>query len=161
MLRAMQRAQATIVRYAVALWSVAWLACAANAPAPRAERAWGGPAEQPDWGGRAVSDSGRLVGRIYPESGDRIEIDTFQTWVIELRDASGADVTGAAIAIAGGMPAHGHGLPTEPRVTEELGGGRYRIEGVKLNMVGAWVIEVFVQTSALRDRLRFDLAIDY
>ena len=70
-------------------------------------------------------------------------------------------MTGAAIAIAGGMPGHGHGLPTQPQVTEELGGGRYRIEGVKLNMVGAWVIEVFVQTAALRDRLRFDLAIDY
>ena len=140
------------------------LACAASPPAPTApaaERAWGGPAAEPDWGGRAVSDSGRLVGRIYPETGDGIEIGRFQDWVLELRDTGGAGVLGAAIAIAGGMPSHGHGLPTQPRVTEELGGGRYRIEGVKLNMVGAWVIEVFVETPALRDRLRFDLAIDY
>jgi len=161
MLPAMQRAQATIVQCALVLWSAALFACAASPPAPRAERAWGGPAAEPAWGGRATSDSGRLVGRIYPESGDRIEIGRFQDWLVELRDASGADVTGAAIAIAGGMPGHGHGLPTQPRVTEELGGGRYRIEGVKLNMVGAWVIEVFVETSALRDRLRFDLAVDY
>jgi hypothetical protein len=147
-----------------ALLATLLFACAAHSPAPAApaaERAWGGPAAQPAWGGRAVSDSGRLVGRIYPESGGGIEIGSFQDWVLELRDRSGADVLGAAIAIAGGMPAHGHGLPTQPRVTEELGGGRYRIEGVKLNMVGAWVIEVFVETSALRDRLRFDLAVDY
>ena len=138
------------------------LACASSAPPPLpAERAWGGPEAEPAWGGRAVSDGGRLVGRIYPEAGDGIEIGRFQSWVLELRDTAGADVTGAVIAIAGGMPGHGHGLPTQPQVTEELGGGRYRIEGVKLNMVGAWVIEVLVQTPALRDRLRFDLAIDY
>ena len=156
----MQRAQATIVRCALALGSVAWLACSSPAPEAKTAPTVAPSASEPEIGGRAVSDSGRLVGRIQPESG-RIEIGTFQTWVIELRDKSGAGVTGAAIAIAGGMPVHGHGLPTEPRVTEELGGGRYRIEGVKLNMVGAWVIEAFVETPALRDRLRFDLAIDY
>jgi hypothetical protein len=118
-------------------------------------------APEPDWGGRAISDSGRLEGRLYPESGGAIEIGRFQIWILELRESSGAEVTGADLAIAGGMPGHGHGLPTQPRVTEELGGGRYRIEGVKLNMVGAWVIEVFVQTSVGRDRLRFDLAVDY
>lgn len=136
------------------------LACTAPTPEP-AQAPATPPAAEPEVGERAVSDTGRLVGRIQPESGGPIAIGVFQTWVIELRDRSGAAVTGAAIAIAGGMPAHGHGLPTEPRVTEELGGGRYRIEGVKLNMVGAWVIEVFVETPALRDRLRFDLAIDY
>ena len=153
----MQRVHAPIVRFALALSSVAWLACAAPAPetAPTMADA------EPGIGGRAISDTGRLVGRLYPESGDRFEIGAFQTWVIELHDASGGDVTGAAIAIAGGMPGHGHGLPTQPRITEELGGGRYRIEGAKLNMVGAWVIEVFVQTPAQRDRLRFDLVIDY
>jgi hypothetical protein len=136
---------------------------AARAPAPpqQPQPEWGGPREQPSWGGRAVSDSGRLAGRIYPESGDAIAIGGFQTWIVELRDASGVPVTGADVAIAGGMPAHGHGLPTQPRVTDELGGGRYRIEGVKLNMVGAWVIEVFVQTPSASDRLRFDLAVDY
>ena len=129
------------------------LACAAQvaqAPAPPA----------PAWNGYTVSDAGRLRGQLAPESGP-IAINRFQSWVLELRDASGAPISGAQVAIAGGMPAHGHGLPTQPRVTEEIGAGRYRIEGVKLNMVGAWVIEVFVQTAAGRDRLRFDLAIDY
>jgi hypothetical protein len=113
----------------------------------------------PGWSAR--SDSGRLVGRLAPESGAAVEIGKFQTWILELRDAGSAPVTGAAVAIAGGMPGHGHGLPTQPQVTEEVGVGRYRIEGVKLNMAGAWVIEVFVSTAAGQDRLRFDLAIDY
>jgi hypothetical protein len=132
------------------------VACAAGvARTPERE-----PAPTPDRGGSAVSDRGRLKGRLYPESGS-IEINRFQSWILELRDTGGTAVAGAQIAIAGGMPSHGHGLPTEPRVTEELGDGRYRIEGVKLNMVGAWVIEIFVQTAAGQDRLRFDLAIDY
>ena len=129
------------------------MACA-GAPAP--ER----PPASDETGWRAASDTGRLSGRLRPESG-AVEIGHFQSWILELRASSGAGITGADVAIAGGMPGHGHGLPTQPRVTEELGDGRYRIEGVKLNMVGAWVIEVFVQTPALRDRLRFDLAIDY
>ena len=124
------------------------LACA-GAPAPEEGSGWS-----------AISDSGRLLGRLAPESG-AVAIGKFQTWILALRAAGGAPVTGAVIAIAGGMPGHGHGLPTQPQVTEELRDGRYRIEGVKLNMVGAWVIEVFVETAAGRDRLRFDLAIDY
>jgi YtkA-like protein len=127
------------------------LACA-GPPAP--------PAPGPGIGFDATSDSGRLTGRLAPESG-AVEIGKFSTWIIELHESSGAAVTGANVAIAGGMPGHGHGLPTQPQITEELGGGRYRIEGMKLNMVGAWVIEVFVSTFAGSDRLRFDLAIDY
>jgi hypothetical protein len=118
------------------------------------------PHEPPHEGWSATSDTGQLTGRLAPESG-AVEIGNFQTWILELRQTGGAAVTGANLAIAGGMPGHGHGLPTQPQVTEELGGGRYRIEGMKLNMVGAWVIEVFVSTSVGRDRLRFDLAIDY
>jgi hypothetical protein len=137
-------------------------ACAgdtARAPAPPAP-APARASEEAGVGWHAVSDSGRIAGALAPEAG-AVAIGQFQTWVVELRERSGAAVTGADVAIAGGMPAHGHGLPTQPRVTEELGGGRYRIEGVKLNMVGAWVIEVFVQSAAGRDRLRFDLAVDY
>jgi hypothetical protein len=139
------------------------LACASTAPpAPPPAPAPSAAVEesQPAWGERAISQSGRLHGQLGPESGP-IAINRFQTWVLELRDASGAPVVGAQVAIAGGMPAHGHGLPTQPRVTEEIGAGRYRIEGVKLNMVGDWVIEALVQTAAGTDRLRFALAVDY
>ena len=139
------------------------LACATASPPP-APPATPAAVEQQQsvapWGEPAVSQSGRLYGRLAPESG-AIEINRFQTWVIELVDAKGAPVSGAQIAVTGGMPAHGHGLPTQPRVTEEIGAGRYRIEGVKLNMVGDWLIEAIVQTAAGTDRLRFALSVDY
>ena len=130
-------------------WAAACASDSVGSPEPAPSALWS-----------AVSDSRQLSGRLSPESG-AVEVGRFQSWILELRDARGAPVAGAAVAIGGGMPAHGHGLPTQPQVTAELADGRYRIEGVKLNMHGDWVIEVLVQTPALRDRLRFDLEIDF
>ena len=160
MLRVVLRATTSLALVARALGSALVLACAAAEPTSSPPPSSAPPADALPGGWRTISDSGRLAGQLAPESG-AVAIGRFQSWILELRAATGAPVTSAAIAIAGGMPGHGHGLPTQPQVTEEMGSGRYRIEGVKLNMVGAWVIEVFVQTAAGRDRLRFDLAIDY
>src|SRR5262249_9541671 len=129
------------------------IAACQHAAAPEPQR--GAPGE----GWAATSDSGRIVARLAPESG-AVEVGRFQTWIVELREKGGAAVTGAQLAIDGGMPSHGHGLPTQPQVGEALGDGRYRIEGMKLNMYGDWVIVIGVQTATLRDRIRFDLAID-
>ena len=46
------------------------------------------------------------------------------------------------------MPAHNHGLPTKPRVTEALGGGDYRLDGVRFHMSGYWEIVVNVTTDS-------------
>src|SRR5688572_18083791 len=56
-----------------------------------------------------------------------------QTVQVRIMDASGQPVDGATITIDGGMPQHGHGLPTRPRVTRHLGAGVYQIEGVRFN----------------------------
>ncbi|HEX8617126.1 MAG TPA: FixH family protein, partial [Thermoanaerobaculia bacterium] len=45
------------------------------------------------------------------------------TLQVSLRDAAGNPVDGAQIEIDGGMPQHGHGLPTKPRVTKNHGDG--------------------------------------
>jgi len=160
MIGAMDRTPLSSHRRVLGVWSGLVFACASAAPPPPTRAPAVAVESEPAWGERAVSQSGRLRGQLAPESGP-IAINRFQIWVLELRDASGAPLSGAQVAIAGGMPAHGHGLPTQPRVTEEIGAGRYRIEGVKLNMVGDWVIEVLVQSTAGVDRLRFDLAVDY
>ena len=56
--------------------------------------------------------------------------------------------------IAGGMPAHGHGLPTDPRVTtvrfDEQGEVILILKGVKFQMWGDWVLSV--EVPALQDR---------
>ena len=47
-------------------------------------------------------------------------INQLHTWTVTLTDAQGHPVHGAHFSVAGGMPQHGHGYPTQPRVTREL-----------------------------------------
>jgi hypothetical protein len=57
------------------------------------------------------------------------------------------------------MPDHDHGLPTAPRVTAELPGGRYRIEGVKFTMPGKWVLKFTITAAPGTDEASFDLTL--
>ena len=64
---------------------------------------------------------------------------------------------GATIMIDGGMPQHGHGLPTAPRVTRSLGGGRYQVEGLKFNMGGWWELRFRITSEAGTDSVTFNV----
>lgn len=78
---------------------------------------------------------------------------------VSIRDAAGQPVDGAAIEVDGGMPEHGHGLPTKPRVTKSLGDGRYEIEGLRFNMGGWWELHLAIATPAGTDRVTFNLQV--
>ena len=67
-----------------------------------------------------------------------VEINRMHSWILSVKNQEGEPVTGAEIEVVGGMPAHDHGLPTAPRVTEELGDGNYRLDGVRFHMGGDW-----------------------
>ncbi|MGV6857752.1 MAG: hypothetical protein ACWA5X_02150 [bacterium] len=49
------------------------------------------------------------------------------------------DVSGV-VGIDGGMPVHGHGLPTAPEVSPKGVAGHYRISGLRYSMPGEWVV---------------------
>lgn len=68
------------------------------------------------------------------------EINRMHSWILHVESAVGTPVLNAEIEVAGGMPEHDHGLPTRPRVTEELGGGDYRLDGMRFHMGGYWEI---------------------
>ncbi|MCK7471462.1 MAG: FixH family protein [Desulfomicrobium escambiense] len=57
----------------------------------------------------------------------------------------------------GTMPEHGHGLPTKPRMTQELGSGVYLIEGMKFNMPGWWMVTFTVIAGGQRDSATFNI----
>lgn len=92
----------------------------------------------------AVADAEWSVG--YESSIQPVPINQIHSWVLVIRDAGGNPVTGAEIAVEGGMPEHDHGLPTRPRVTGELGNGRYRLEGLRFHMAGKWEIAVTIKS---------------
>ncbi len=71
-------------------------------------------------------------------------INQLHAWQVRLASTTGAPITHARISVDGGMPQHGHGLPTRPQVTQELAAGTYLIEGMKFSMTGWWEIKLAI-----------------
>jgi hypothetical protein len=86
-----------------------------------------------------------------------IVINRIHRWHLELTDPQGNAISGAAISVAGGMPAHDHGLPTRPRVTGEPAPGRYLLEGLRFHMGGRWELELTIEADGLRDVVVIEL----
>lgn len=93
----------------------------------------------------------------YESEIDPIVINRMHRWHLELTDSDGNDVNGASISVTGGMPAHDHGLPTRPRVTEEPAAGRYVLEGLRFHMGGHWELELTIEAGGLRDVVVIEL----
>jgi hypothetical protein len=92
-----------------------------------------------------------------------IPISKLHTWTVHVAaaegEAAGEAVAGAAVSVEGGMPEHNHGLPTKPQVTP-LGGGDYRVEGMKFQMPGWWTVTVTVEAGGQVDRATFNLLLN-
>jgi hypothetical protein len=101
------------------------------------------------------------VFRIQLKSGlDPIQISKVHQWSLHMSGADGVPVTGATIAVDGGMPEHGHGLPTAPRVAADDGPGNYVINGMKFSMTGWWVLKLDVNaTDGRADTITFNLVL--
>lgn len=82
-----------------------------------------------------------------------------QSLRITVVDGGGLPVEGAAMTIGGGMPQHGHGLPTRPRMTRAIAAGTYEIEGVRFNMGGWWEFKVTIATDRGEDTVTFNLSL--
>ncbi|MEO8562308.1 MAG: FixH family protein [bacterium] len=109
-----------------------------------------------DYSRTRASEHGLYRAAIKPE-GDSIPQGKLQKWTLHLDAANGTPVSAASVAIDGGMPQHGHGLPTTPRVTRELGNGDYLVEGMKFTMGGWWVVKFRVNSTVGADSLVFNL----
>ena len=80
-----------------------------------------------------------------------IAINKMHEWVLDIKTPDGSPVTDSEIIIDRGMPAHNHGLPTNPKVTQNLGQGKYRVEGVRFHMSGYWEMRVSVKANGKED----------
>ena len=84
------------------------------------------PPKDLDYSRTRTSASGAYRATILPQ-GDTIPQGRLHRWTLHLETATGAPVDSATIAVDGGMPQHGHGLPTKPRVTRHLGNGDHAV----------------------------------
>ena len=82
-----------------------------------------------------------------------------QSVLITVVDGNGRAVEGARMTIDGGMPQHGHGLPTRPRMTRAVTPGTYEIEGVRFNMGGWWQFKVTIGADRGEDTITFNLSL--
>jgi len=88
-----------------------------------------------------------------------VAINHLHAWQVKLASPTGAPVSNARIKVDGGMPQHGHGLPTRPQVTRELADGGYLIEGMKFSMTGWWEIKLAIDGPAGADRVTFNTVV--
>ena len=105
--------------------------------------------------GPRTSAGGRYIATLEP--GKPLRPRQMFSIRVTVHDADGRAIDEAQISIDGGMPQHGHGLPTRPRVTRSLGEGVYEIEGVRFNMGGWWEFRVAIAGSRGADTVTFNL----
>ena len=103
-----------------------------------------------------LTDGGKYRVTIRPPD-DRVPMRTLHSWILHVEDMKGAADDSATICIDGGMPEHGHGLPTRPAVTEALHNGDFRVDGMKFSMSGWWVVKLTIDGPAGPDSIRFNL----
>ena len=87
----------------------------------------------------------------YQSELEPITINRIHNWVLHIETPEGDPVSGAKVSVSGGMPLHNHGLPTDPKVTTDLGRGKYKLEGLRFHMRGYWELIVIIEIQGRRD----------
>lgn len=113
------------------------------------------PPEGIDLSRSKLTEQGLYKVSIEPES-EPVEQGPLHSWITAVELTDGTPVVDATVAVDGGMPDHGHGLPTAPRASN-IGDGHYRIEGVRFNMSGWWELRLTIAGSEGEDVVVFNI----
>ena len=141
-------------RYLVAIIGIAAVAAIAFSKMHMAS-----PPAELDLARSKPSEKGIFAVSIELEAGGDVKQGELHNWIVAVKTPDSKAVDGAKITVDGGMPQHGHGLPTAPQMTGELGEGRYRVEGVKFNMGGWWELKFAISAPQGDDRVVFNLVL--
>lgn len=104
------------------------------------------------------SDGGLYHTEITP-SLSPLTTGTMHAWTISVTTPSGEPVEGATVEMDGGMPQHGHGLPTQPRTLRETAAGQYLVGGMKFNMPGWWTLTIDIDSAVGPDTVTFNVVL--
>jgi hypothetical protein len=105
------------------------------------------------------SAQGKFVVRMDPPAAGPA-INQMHAWQVRLATPQGQPVSRATIAFDGGMPQHGHGFPTKPRITQEVAPGVYALEGMKFSMTGWWDMRLAIKAGDVADGAVFNVIVD-
>lgn len=107
---------------------------------------------------RHSSQHGRFVVALEPPATGPA-LHQMHAWQVRLSAPDGSPVSQADVSFAGGMPQHGHGFPTQPRVTRELRPGVYALEGMKFSMTGWWDMRLDIRAGGVTDTAVFNVVV--
>jgi hypothetical protein len=93
----------------------------------------------------------------YAPNRPQIAFNEVHSWNLHVATPDGQPITDATITVDGGMPQHGHGLPSQPQVTKYLGDGDYLVEGMKFQMGGWWAVDFTIDANGQHDTVRFNM----
>jgi hypothetical protein len=108
---------------------------------------------------RHPSSQGKFVVQMDPPAAGPA-INQMHAWQVRLLALDGEPVSQARIGFDGGMPQHGHGFPTKPRVTREVAPGVYALEGMKFSMTGWWDMRLTIESGGVTDDAVFNVIVD-
>jgi hypothetical protein len=140
------------------LFVIVPFAAVALATGGLAARMMQGPPSDLDLALSKSTDHGAYVASLAADQSP-IPVGSIHTWTVKVTTPDGKPATGIAIAIDGGMPQHGHGLPTRPEVTTDLGEGNHLVEGMKFNMPGWWTLTVSIDGPQGPDQATFNVVL--
>lgn len=101
----------------------------------------------------------KLFKASYVSDVNPIPFARFITWKLRVETADGRPVKDGEVTINGGMPEHGHGLPTMPEVVAGAAPGDYVVQGLKFSMPGWWVITFKIKAQGIEDVVTFNLIV--
>lgn len=84
---------------------------------------------------------------VSPEHTPEPPLGDMHSWVVQIEHPSGAIDDLQPVSVGGGMRAHGHGFYTDPKISEHLGNGHFRVSGVLFNMPGQWQLALQFATA--------------
>ena len=108
-----------------------------------------------------TSENGHFTVSLDPQDEGEIDLNEFLEWGVSIETADGEAVSPARVTVGGGMPAHGHGLPSQPQVSAADDDGKYLLKGLMFSMQGKWAIDLNIQSESLTDKVSFDLQLGY
>jgi hypothetical protein len=96
----------------------------------------------------------------YTASTGTIPINQMHQWTLHVERTDGTPVEDATITVDGDMPQHGHGMPTQPQVTENLGNGDYLVDGLRFQMGGWWLMDFTITAGSETDTVHFNMMLE-
>lgn len=80
-----------------------------------------------------------------------------ESWRIRVETPDGKPASVSTVHVGGGMPEHGHGLPTQPSVRGGGKPGEFVVDGLQFGMPGWWEVSFFVADARHDDSMTFNV----